>query len=222
MEEVGKNGRTVIFVSHNMNAVEQLCTSALLLERGLVKRDNRDVRAVIKGYLFDRDSQVQSSQWINPGHEYQNPWFKPSTFLITDENGQPHAMPVSNNAEIWVQVEAELEELDPALTVGYALYTEGGDLLYWSYQTDAASNQWPQLQRGPCILRSRIPSRFLNEGSYKLELAGGLHFREWLFEPGVKAPSISMTIQGGLSDSAYWMIRRPGLLAPVMPWERVA
>jgi lipopolysaccharide transport system ATP-binding protein len=53
---------------------------------------------------------------------------------------------------------------------------------------------------------------------YRLEVIGGLHHRQWLFEPGVNAPSIYLIIQGGLSDSPVWMIKRPGILAPVMPW----
>jgi lipopolysaccharide transport system ATP-binding protein len=45
MEEVARAGRTVIFVSHNMAAVENLCTSCLLLNEGrvLVKGSPRDV-----------------------------------------------------------------------------------------------------------------------------------------------------------------------------------
>ena len=37
MEDVGKDGRTVIFVSHNTAALQSLCTSAILLDRGQIK-----------------------------------------------------------------------------------------------------------------------------------------------------------------------------------------
>ena len=39
MKEVGRTGRTVLFVSHNMPAVESLCTRAILLDEGRVVRD---------------------------------------------------------------------------------------------------------------------------------------------------------------------------------------
>jgi lipopolysaccharide transport system ATP-binding protein len=61
----------------------------------------------------------------------------------------------------------------------------------------------------------------LNEGNYRIELIGGLHFREWLFAPGLNAPHINLTIQGGLSESPYWIARRPGLLAPLLRWEQM-
>jgi lipopolysaccharide transport system ATP-binding protein len=59
----------------------------------------------------------------------------------------------------------------------------------------------------------------LNEGTYRLELIGGLHHRQWFFEPGKSAPQIILNIQGGLSDSPLWTVKRPGLFAPVLPWS---
>ncbi len=47
MGEVAKGGRTVLFVSHNMNAIEQLCKSALLLDKGELKYGSEDVRGVM-------------------------------------------------------------------------------------------------------------------------------------------------------------------------------
>jgi lipopolysaccharide transport system ATP-binding protein len=218
MKEVGKAGRTVLFVSHNMNAVEQLCTRAMLLDKGCIKNLSDDVRLVIKDHLFGFESEGNSSEWLNTGLQFDNPWFKPLHFCITDEKGQRQGMPLANDSDMWVQIEAEVALLDPGLTVGYAIYSEEGHLLYWSYQTDEAQENWPALHKGKCLLRSRIPKRFLNEGVYRLEVIGGLHHREWLFEPGVNAPSIYLIIQGGLSDSPVWMIKRPGILAPVMRW----
>ena len=73
---------------------------------------------------------------------------------------------------------------------------------------------------GRVVLRSRLPPRLLNEGVYRLELISSLQHRQWLARPGVNAPAIFFTIQGGLSDSPAWNERRPGLLAPVLPWTQ--
>jgi lipopolysaccharide transport system ATP-binding protein len=220
MENVGKSGKTVLFVSHNVNAIERLCKSALLLEKGVVKTFSQDTQLVIKDYIFGQKKDSLSSEWINPtGNEFNNRWFKPTRFFISDAYGNACHMPLTNNSEMWIQLEGEIQELDSALTIGYAIYSEEGSLLYWSYQTDSSKEQWPIFRKGFCILRSKIPKRFLNEGIYKLELAGGLHFREWLFDPGNKSPCIYLTIQGGLSDSPLWIAKRPGILAPLILWE---
>jgi lipopolysaccharide transport system ATP-binding protein len=221
MGRAGNEGRTVLFVSHNMNAIEQLCNSAMLLDRGQVRHFSTDVREVTKDYLFGGHEGRSVSKWQNKGDEFANPWFKPLRFQITDAQGSELGMPVQNSQEIWVMVEAEITELDPALTIGYAIYSEEGTPLYWSYQTDEVEANWPRLKKGVCALKSRLPTRLLNEGDYRLELLGGLHYRKWLFEPGKNVPSISLQIRGGLSDSPYWMVRRPGMFAPVLRWEMV-
>ncbi|HYD91173.1 MAG TPA: ABC transporter ATP-binding protein, partial [Flavobacterium sp.] len=129
MKEVGNEGRTILFVSHNMNAIEQLCNHGIALDKGVVATNTSDMRALIKGYLFDGSVQ-NFNKWINNGTEYSNPWFRPLTFSITDENSNLLISPVSNKREIWVQIEAEILEIDPALTMGYAIYSDEGSLIY--------------------------------------------------------------------------------------------
>jgi lipopolysaccharide transport system ATP-binding protein len=50
MEEVGKEGRTVLFVSHQMAAIENLCQRAVLLEQGRSIADDK-TKIVISKYL---------------------------------------------------------------------------------------------------------------------------------------------------------------------------
>jgi lipopolysaccharide transport system ATP-binding protein len=221
MKEVSGEGRTVLFVSHNMNAVERLCNSCMMFERGQLKRYSDNVRDIIKDYLFGAEDGLQPAEWVNTGDELNNPWFKPLRFYIGDGEGHKVSMPSSNNSEMWVYIEGEIRAMDPALTIGYAIYCEDGTLLYWSYQTDEGEDKRARLNINKNIIRGNIPNRFLNEGTYRIELIGGLHFRQWLFEPGKTSPSIFLTIKGGLSDSPYWMSRRPGAIAPVLGWDGI-
>jgi len=56
MDEVSKQGRTVIFVSHNMNAVQRLCSRAILLNRGQISTEGATA-TVVAQYLSDMPSQ---------------------------------------------------------------------------------------------------------------------------------------------------------------------
>lgn len=219
MSEVSKGGRTVLFVSHNMNAVEQLCGSCIRLGKGHIENYSRDVKSVIKDYLVSQSSINCESKWENKGSEFINSWFIPSSFYIGNESGEIITMPVKNDDDMWIHIEGNLKEKDPALTLGYAIYSEDGNLLFWSYLTDENENNLSKLKIGKNHLQSRIPKRFFNEGIYRIEFISSLHFRQWLCEPGKNTPVIFLTIQGGLSDSSYWIAKRPGLLAPVMDWE---
>ena len=63
MQDVSKGeGRTVLFVSHNMASIGQLCSSCILLENGHVKASG-DTQDIISTYLID--NHIQNSQIIH-------------------------------------------------------------------------------------------------------------------------------------------------------------
>jgi ABC-type polysaccharide/polyol phosphate transport system ATPase subunit len=57
MSEVAQSHRTVLFVSHNISAVEQLCSKALLLDEGKVKMKG-EVREVVSAYSSSSSKHV--------------------------------------------------------------------------------------------------------------------------------------------------------------------
>jgi lipopolysaccharide transport system ATP-binding protein len=60
LQDVGTEGRTVLFVSHNMAAIQQLCASCILLRDGVV-RDTGTIDKVIESYLNDSTSSGRES-----------------------------------------------------------------------------------------------------------------------------------------------------------------
>ncbi len=217
MGDVAKGGRTVLFVSHNMNAVEQLCGSVVAMERGKVAAYGPNIRQIVGSYLSTDSSN--RAIWENSEDLFRNPYFRPLRFYLGNENGDPVPFLHSRRSEVWIHIQAEIEEIDPALTIGYALFSEDGTCLYWSYQTDTSEQQWPRFNKGKVSIKSKLPTEFLNEGNYYLELIGGLHHRQWLFQPGVNAPKIVLGIQGGISDSPLYTSARGTVLAPILTWS---
>jgi homopolymeric O-antigen transport system ATP-binding protein len=68
MQEASRTGgRTVLFVSHNMNAVQRLCTRCLLLERGQVKLAG-PTNAVVGAYLSRAGAALSPAAWIDLAH----------------------------------------------------------------------------------------------------------------------------------------------------------
>ena len=221
MREVSKEGRTVLFVSHNMNAIEQLCSKCMHLDQGFLIQYDDAVREVITNYLFHANPTGQNAFWICRDNICDNPWFNPEKFYIGNRNGIPLDMPVSNNDDFFIFIKGEIKSLDEAIQIGYSLFNEDGSILYWSCHNDTSENEWPKLQKGKVILRSQIPKRFLNQGLYRIEMIVALYYRQWICEPGKNSPSIHLNIQGGLSNSPFWMVKRPGVIAPVLKWDIV-
>jgi len=221
MEEVGKKGRTILFVSHNMNAIEQLCTSAILLERGRVQSVSTQVASVVEQYLLDPSNQIEVC-WQNQGNDFVSDWFTPIRIYLADQQGQVLQGSFRNDEHVTVNIEVDVTQPAPDLQLGYGLLDERDQLIYWSCYTDGPEQDWPKVYKGRQTLQSRLPGRLLNEGRYRLELLAALYNRAWLCEPGHQAPGISFRVEGGLSESPYWMIRRPGVLAPVISWQVIS
>lgn len=217
-----QEGRTILFVSHNMNAVEQLCTKCVILENGQIKKISNDVKATINEYIHGSETEEsnKSGEWKNSGKEFDNEWFKPVRYYVSDKNGNIIHTTTEKNAELYLNIEADVKKIDPSLSIGYAIYSEEGTLLYWSYHTDEKEENWPKLREGKVTLRSKLPIEMLNLDTYRIDLIGGLTNRLWLFKPDTNNPSIHLKISGKISDSPYWITKRPGILAPLINWEK--
>lgn len=219
MGEAADTGRTVILVSHRMNAISALCDRVVMLDGGRVVLDSRDVRDAVRQYLISPDN-TSRSHWQAAEHARFVDGVRLNAFYLSDINGSPVEGPRANDESTYVTIEFDLEKDEPALKIGYALYASSGEVLYWSFCKDGPEPAWPAMRPGHNVLASELPRRMLNEGEYRLELIAGFHFRSWVARPDHDAPSIALEIQGGLSDSPMWLEKRPGLLAPALPWVR--
>jgi len=226
IDAVARSGRTVLFVSHNMNAVEHLCQRVLLFQSGRLAGSFNDVRQGIAAYLQDGVGPSAESSWeaeVDSGATvHSNEYFSPQRLSVRSLATEGSADQVFSNANpILISVEGKVERTDPAMNIGVAVYDETDALLFWTFTTDQPEQAWPRMGVGTVKLTTTIPARFLNEGSYRIELLASLHFRAWILEPRTSAPSVRFSIRGGLSDSPYWQTKRAGLLAPMLAWNLV-
>ena len=211
--------RTVLFVSHNMNAIENICTGCVMLREGRIVRQGPEVHEIVRGYLTDQMATVRGPAWENPGDAWTNDTFRVDRFYLADSDGRPLTRTMRNDEPVSVVIEGEVLKADANLQIGYGIFTGDMDLLYWTTNLDVPEEDWVELTPGPCRLVSRIPPRLVNEGEYRVDLFLGFFRRGWVCEPGVQGPSLFFEIRGGLSDSPCFVVRRPSLLSPVLAWD---
>jgi lipopolysaccharide transport system ATP-binding protein len=87
MGNAAREGRTVLFVSHNMDAVRKLCTRGVLLEQGGVEMIG-DAEAVIRKYL-DGGTDVRSAYMIPPPDAQENAPGYAYKLVVENGNGEP-------------------------------------------------------------------------------------------------------------------------------------
>lgn len=212
MSQVAGHGRTVLFVSHNMGAVQQLCGRVGVLQAGGMHEPYEEVSAGIAAYLRGINRR-SGDRWAKPAHASCNDFFDPVQISITYERQQ-----LSVNEPFSIEIVAVIRRISQSLTIGFDVFSDGGIHLFRTYQTDASQAKWPSLRLGINKFIVKIPANLLNEGKYTLKLVGGLHNLEWLFPPEGDAPEICVRIDGPMSESPHWVARRPGLLAPLLEW----
>ena len=218
MGEVSKNeGRTVLFVSHNMGAVSKFCSKGILLINGFMELESQNIHTVIQHYLKSNGPMV--SEWINSGNEFHNDYFVVKKFGIYNSSFQPVNNYVENNEEVWVIVKIFLKNVDPSLEIGYNVSLEDGEVLYWSYYYDSGKIPLELLKEGEILLKSKLPKRLLNNGNYQFNLIAGLRNRFWVINPYTDNVAVSLAIEGNLSESPLWTSKRSGPVAPVIKWE---
>lgn len=217
IKEVSNEGRTVLFVSHNMNAIEQICNKGALMRNGEIVNLSDDVSSVIHGYLTQHDEFNNSSEWKNLNNLYANEWFTPESVKVCNVEGS-NIEKVSKHDHAYLIIQGSILRPDNALQVGYALYGEDGALIYWSCHNDVKEDLWPTLKKGEAKFQTSLPIHLLNEGQYSIEIIVALYCREWICEPRVNSPIVHFELRGG-GESPYFTIKRPGILAPILNWE---
>jgi lipopolysaccharide transport system ATP-binding protein len=220
MNEVSKSGRTVLFVSHNMSAVDQLCDRAIQLDRGTIVADSTDVNLVTSKYLFDgAQESIRSEIRASDVPVLDNEFFTFQSFRVKSEDGNTIAGSVPASATVIVEIKLRIKKLHTAFSIGYSVSNEAGETVYWTMNTDANDDFVADLKVGDVVLLTKIPPRFLNQGIYRLDFMAGLHNIGWLAEPGSASHAVFLRIEGGMSDSVYWRLHRPGIVAPVLHWN---
>ncbi len=167
MEEVSREqGRTVLFVSHNMGVVSQLCTTALLMEDGVVAMTGTPAD-VIANYLSVSETEGLSVRFECPA---------PSTKLVTfsrcwveTESGAPALdVAVTKSFRVCIEVIAERRVADVEVSVRFT--NALGHMVFTSNYADAIGME-PVLHVGQNRFYIAIPAEFLAAGNYILTLA---------------------------------------------------
>lgn len=212
MKDVSESqGRTVLFVSHNMQSVASLSSRLLIMNNGLVRQFSDPVEGIAcyhqENTGFDKNSYSGSSI----GGLGDNDYLVLIEYYLCDESGNRKTA-FSNNETIVVNLNFDIKNSDPLLTVGIGLYTADGVNLFWSIHLEEDSPV--SLYQGTHRIKIFVRDLFLNEGNYKIELIVALHNKQWIYRPEFNAPFLIFSIfrPSGLRD--IWSSKRQGSLVP--------
>lgn len=164
MEEVtGKAGRTVLFVSHNMSAIEKLCSKTILLEKGTVVMVG-ETRKVIAHYLqreYEKSSEIDSKFPMT----IKDLILK--NFTISQKGVKTNH--IDGDEPFCVDVGFETLEDLTQFRVGIYIRNSLGDVLFRSLASDWNADL-EKIKKGEYTASLEFPEKTLRAGNYFVSL----------------------------------------------------
>jgi lipopolysaccharide transport system ATP-binding protein len=175
MQEVSQDGgRTVIFVSHDMEAVQRLCSKCALLHQGeLVTVESTS--QVISKYMSTNSLEASPNKWIdlNRVHRIDSKECKFKAIKYSSLNPDSNYMPYPEGPLEFSFEIVNLGESRMISSLAVNLFDKFGTKLI--HADTIMIGQSVFLQKGTNILKLTIDQLFLNPGSYVLGLWLGEH-----------------------------------------------
>jgi lipopolysaccharide transport system ATP-binding protein len=215
MENVAKEGRTVLFVSHNMQAVKQLCRIGIVLKNGSIAYNGMATKAV-EEYLHNDCASTSLKNLSNMIASLpEDPVFKLENITIT-QKGLPVDI-VENGKPLEIAIEYEVFQRTRGLRVYIDLCDTDGTILFRSFH-DEDNNGIPTVEPGRYLSKALIPKDFLAPRNYELRIRGTI-YNVRVFEPKEGICIKFNVARTGMSNRAYLSDSIRGKLAPFIKWK---
>lgn len=166
MNDVGQEGRTVLFVSHNMDAIGRLCDRTLWLAEGHLRADG-PTKEVVQTYLDTSNRRAGPGQPIHVGHMPRrgNGDVRVTHVVYSAGNAKEHAQ-LQSMGPLDISLAMESNADRTVNSVAASLYSQSGLRLV---NADTLALGRPvELRRGRNIVHLRINALYLKPGSYVL------------------------------------------------------
>ena len=174
MADVAREGRTVLFVSHNMIAVQRLCSRGLWLNDGTIDEDGQ-VASVVASYMKTSSSNlIRERVWSEMDEAPGNNAIRLHRVCIRPEKGYPSDLITLTTA---VLVEIEFWNLLPGacLNPNLHFFNEQEVLVFATAPIPASEPKWCGRPLPAGLFRSvcHIPGDLFNTGVYRVRLFFG-------------------------------------------------
>lgn len=214
MGEQSREGRTVVFVSHNMPAIRGLCTRAVWLGEGRVQGIG-EADSVVEQYLRGVSTGTGATEVeLFKAALPPDPAFRLLDASLSQGSRGPRELVTGEPVELVTEFEV-LQDCD-GLHVFIRLFDEEGILLVESTH-DGEGPAFPRMSAGRYVTRAEIPANLLAQRRYRLELNAAIARGRYIF-PEPLEYTLEVHDSGLLTRSMPGYVS-PGRLAPRIPWR---
>lgn len=157
-------GKTILFVSHNLGSMSQLCNQCIILREGTLTT-KCGVDLAIRQYLKnDATAAVQFPEALNTPVTFVSAW-------LTDQSGNISDS-FAYHEEIRINFLVDANAAIPSVEVALRVSTSDGTIAFTTQRSEFVREQ---LMGGRSHFQVSVPSKFLTPGSYNIDFASYIH-----------------------------------------------
>jgi lipopolysaccharide transport system ATP-binding protein len=217
MESIGQQGRTVLFVSHNMPAMTRLCKRAILMHQGQIIEDGPSGE-VVNSYLFSGSDTNSSREWSDPDNAPGGPSVRLWAVRVRTQDGQASST-MDIRRPIHLEMEYEVMEEGHVLNPHFVLYNEAGEIVFITSDQDPKWRRRKR-QKGRYLSTAVIPGNLLAEGI--IMVSCNCHTLNPDVLQFMAQNAVSFHVVDSMEgDSARgdWAKDMPGVVRPLLDWK---
>jgi len=216
MSDVAKQGRTVLFVSHNMSAILRLTEETLVINKGcLIKR--APTAEAVDFYLSQGLTQEGQRVWQEKeAVDRKNP-FQPRSLRLLDKSNQ-FVDTVRSTEEFIIEARYALTKAIKGLRIGIYVITSHGEYVFTTFDTDDARTfeEYAVREPGNYASRCHIPANLLNGGRFIVGMnASSYRIRTYFHED----QAFVFNVDASGAPGTQWPEPRLGPVRPSILWE---
>ncbi|MFN8435212.1 MAG: ABC transporter ATP-binding protein [Anaerolineales bacterium] len=216
MGDVAQQGRTVLFVSHNMSAILRLTQEAVVLNKGqLIMRG--PTQEAVDYYLSSGQSQAGERVWEADEVPAASAPFMPISLKVKERSGKV-VDTIRSTETVTVEFEYKLSSPVTGLRVGLYISTMRGEYVFTAFDTDSPElyEKFDSRNAGHYISRAELPADIFNEGRYTVGVnASSFGVRRYFMDENALAFNVDISGAPG----TQWGEPRVGPVRPRLNWK---
>ncbi len=212
MQDISRSGgRTVLFVSHNMAAIETLCTRVISMKNGYVDNDGQPTK-VISDYLQSSSFSERKISFTTPETAAGNEHIKILYAAIENASSENKDDVLDVTSTIDFSIKFINQTNEEKISVGFDLLTIKGDVVFGSGgKFDAKTGKITALS-------CQIPANFLNDDVYQIYVYFHTNAMRELYSD---TELLTFEIKDIKRESGY-LGKVNGIIRPTLPWKIIA
>jgi lipopolysaccharide transport system ATP-binding protein len=215
MTDVAQQGRTVLFVSHNMSAILRLTEETLVIDKGnlLLRAPSSEA---VDFYLSQGLTREGQRVWREEDMDEESA-FQPQSLRVLNVQGDVLET-VRSTEPFVIDFEYLIQEPIKGIRVGMYLLTSHGEFVFTSFDTDdpALFEQHRYRDAGRYHSRVTIPADLLNGGRYVIGVNASAYRIKTYFHD---EQALAFNVDPSGAPGTHWPESRLGPVRPSLEWE---